>query len=164
MRKMKAEEIEILLAEFGWATLCMVDPDGRPYAVEFSYFLDNGDICGLVHPRGRAAACLVENPAVCVKVCDSDAQCTSYRAASFFGLATFEKVTDPDEIAWAWDSLEKQLRLTNGEYSQYKERYLSSGRSLPLLRIMVNECTGVMSSPRYVIKKEQLAEPASAVD
>lgn len=139
MKKMSDEEIEELLAGFGWATLCMTDPDGKPYAIEFSFFLDHDDICGLVHPRGRAVACLAANPAVCVKICDSDAQCKSYRVASCFGIATIEKLTDPDEVAWAWDRLEEYLDLMNGEYSQYKERYLSSGRALPLLRIIVDE-------------------------
>ena len=56
------------------------------------------------------------------------------------------------------------LGLMNGEYRIYKERYLNSGKALPLLRVMVDECTGVTSNPRYTTEKEQLVEPASAVD
>ena len=165
MRKMKDNEIDALLEGFGWATLCMVDPDSKPYAIEFSYFLENsGDICGLVHPRGKTAECLGASQAVCVKVCDSDARCERYRAVSCFGNAAFEKVTDPHDVARAWDRLEEQLQLTNGEYSSYKERYLSSGKSLPLLRIMVFERTGVTGSPRNEPVKEKVRELASAVD
>lgn len=164
MRKMKDNEIDALLEGFGWATLCMVDPDCRPYAIEFSYFLENGDLCGLVHPRGKAAECLASTQAVCVKICDSDAQCRQYRAVSCFGTAAFEKLTDPADVARAWDKLEEQLRLKNGECSSYKERYLSSGKSLPLLRIMVSERTGVISSPRNKQKKEEVRELASEVD
>ena len=145
MRKMKNEEIEALLHAFGWVTLCMVDPLGNPYATEFSYFLDNGDICGLVHPRGKAAACIELNPSVCVKICDSDVQCRNYQAVSCFGKACFEKLREPDRVAWAWDSLEAQLRLEDGRYNVYKERYLRTGRALPLLRVKVDHCTGITS-------------------
>jgi len=164
MRKMKDNEIDALLEGFGWATLCMVDPDSKPYAIEFSYYLENGDICGLVHPRGKTAECLGTSQAVCVKICDSDGQCRRYRAASCFGIAAFEKLTDPDDVARAWENLEEQLCLKNGEYSGYKDRYLSSGKSLPLLRIMVEERTGVTSSPRDEPVNEKVKELASAVD
>jgi len=146
MRKATPDEIDKLMDEFGWATLCMVDPDGRPYAIEFSYFLDNWAICGLVHPRGKTAACIKANPRVCVKICDSDAGCTNFRAASCFGTASFEWISDPERIAWAWDSLQRQLGATNGKYDGYKQRYIASGRALPLLRIRVEERTGVTSS------------------
>ena len=165
MRKMKDNEIDALLEGFGWATLCMVDPDLKPYAIEFSYFLEkSGDICGLVYPRGKTAECLGISQAVCVKICDSDARCRRYRAVSCFGNAAFEKLTDPDDVARAWDNLEEQLCLQNGEYSHYKERYLNTGKSLPLLRIMVFERTGVISSPRDEPVKEKARELASAVD
>ena len=143
MKKMQHEEIELLLRNFGWATLCMIDPVGKPYAIEFNYFLDNDDICGLVHPRGNAAACLEKNQHVCVKICDSDAQGNNYRAVSCFGSGYFEKLTDPVAVAWAWDNLEAQLRLKDGKYSVYKKRYLESGRALPLLRIMVDDYSGI---------------------
>ena len=145
---MTTEEIEELLAAGECTTLCMVDPDGKPYAIEFNYFLDHGDICGLVHPRGKTADCLAANPSVCAKVCNSDARRRSYRGVSCFGKAFYENLTDPDEVAWAWDSLEQQLNLTDGEYLIYKKCYLNSGRALPLLRILVEECTGVTSRPK----------------
>lgn len=147
MRRMKPEEISKLIEEFGWATLCMVDPGGRPYAIEFSYFLNDADICGLVHPRGMTAACLSAEPRVCVKLCDSDSRCRDYRAASCFGTAAFEWISDPERIAWAWDSLERQLGASDGRFEAYKQRHIASGRGLPLLRIRVEERTGVTSMP-----------------
>ncbi|MBL4902072.1 MAG: hypothetical protein JKY62_05420 [Desulfocapsa sp.] len=164
MREMKDNEIDALLEGFGWATLCMVDPDARPYAIEFSYFLENGDLCGLVHPRGKTAECLASTRAVCVKICDSDAQCRRYRAVSCFGIAAFEKLTNPVDVARAWDNLEAQLQLKNGEYSGYKKHYLSTGKSLPLLRIMVSERSGVTSSPRIEPIQKEVRELVSAMD
>ncbi len=163
MRKMNEEEISDLLANFGWATLCMVDAAGSPYAIEFSYFLDHGDICSLVHPRGRASHCLAANPKVCVKICDSDRQCRNYQAISGFGCAAFEKLTDPQQVAWAWDCLESQLKLKSGEYRIYKDRYLESGKALPLLRIMVDKYTGVTSRHNANTEKSG-EEPKDALE
>ena len=164
MRKINQTEIDQFLAGFGWATLCLVDPDGRPYAIEFSYFLDGEDICGLVHPRGRAAACLESNNNVCVKICDSDRQCKNYRAVSCFGKAWFENLTDPKKVAWAWDCLEAQLRLENGKYGIYKKRYLKSGRALPLFRVMVDARTGITNIPEHITENRVHPEPIGAVD
>jgi len=164
MRTMKDEEMDALLENFGWATVCMVDPDGNPYAIEISYFLDRDEICGLVHPRGQAARCLGGNQSVCVKVCDSDPQCRNYQAVSCFGKAYFESLTGPEEVGRAWDKLAGQLRLRNGEYDIYKNRYLSTGRPLPLLRIMVDKRTGVTSSPQHNDEKIEVSETANAMD
>jgi len=142
MKTMVNENIKILLRESSWATLCMVAHGNTPYAIEFEYFLDNDDICGLVNPRGKAASCLEHNQNVCVKICDLDNQCQQYRAISCFGTAYFEKLTDPTQIAWAWDSLEARLQRKNGKYSSYKSRYLETGRAMPLLRILVNDYSG----------------------
>lgn len=163
-KKMKEEEIDAIFQETSWATLCMVDPDGNPYGIEFGFFLDHGDICGLVHPRGRAAACLSAKPHVCVKFCRSDHQCMGYQAVSCFGVASYESLTDPLKVAWAWDQLARQLGLVNDEFTHHKQRYLNSGKALPLLRILVHERTGVKSSTSYLYRNKMITEPASAAD
>ena len=100
MRKMKSAETENFIKEFGWATLCMAEKDGSPYAIEFSYFLDNNDICGLVHSTGRASRVLTENNRICLKICDSDRHCENFTAVSCFGTASFERLSDRKKIAW----------------------------------------------------------------
>jgi len=163
MRKMTGNEIEALLATFGWATLCMVDPEGKPYAIEFSYFLDRLDICGMVHPRGRTAECLRGNPAVVVKICDTDPRCRDFRAASCFGEAAFEFLTDQHHISFAWDQLEQKLGLEPGTYTAYKRRYLASGRPLPLLRVKVARKSGVISGPNRGKKHDGAEEQNDAM-
>ena len=147
MRKMTKAEREALIRDFGWATLCMVDPEERPYAIEFSYFLDKNDICGLVHPTGLTARCLKLNPEVCLKICDSDRQCSSYRAISCFGRASFKETRDPDSINAAWDALERQLGLPSGALEKYRAHYANGKKSLSILRIRVKKSTGVTNWP-----------------
>ncbi len=142
MRRMKQNEIETLVREFGWATLCMVDPDGHPYGIEFSYFLNGEDICGLVHSRGLCAKSIKKNPFVCVKICESDKACKKFRAASLFGVAAFEFLQEEKDIIWAWEQLEKQLGKEN-DYNDIKEKYVAKKLKLPLLKITVYEKTGV---------------------
>ncbi len=145
MRKMNDAEIRKLMEDMGWATLCLVSPESRPYAIEFSYFLDEEDIFGLVHPFGTAAKCLAKNPHVCIKICDSDPFCSSYRAASLRGPGSFEILSEPEEIIRAWTSLERQLRYP-GKYERIMNRYLEKRRSLHLLHVTVLERTGIISS------------------
>ena len=146
MRKMKPDEIEEFLQNFGWATLCMADEQGKPYAIEYSYYLQDGAICGLVHSTGRAATILATNNQVCLKVCDADAHCESYTAISCFGTARYEKLTDIVEIATAWDAMEKQLGA-GGQYDVHKQKYLNGKKNLPVLKITVQEKTGVTNRP-----------------
>lgn len=145
MRKMNEAEIRKLMEDMGWATLCLVSPESRPYAIEFSYFLDEEDICGLVHPFGTAAKCLAQNPHVCIKICDADPFCRSYRAVSLMGLGCFEVLSQPEEIIWAWTSLERQLRYP-GKYEKVMKRYLDKRRPLHLLHVTVIEKTGIISA------------------
>ncbi len=148
VRKMTKTDIINLIRDFGWGTLCMTGPDGNPYAIEFSYFLEGEDICGLVHPRGMTARCLAVNPNICFKVCDSDRQCKSYRAVSCFGNAAFEELTDQADINNAWDALVKQLGLPPAAYDKYKARYQDGKKPLPLLRIHVDKTTGITNRPK----------------
>ena len=149
MRKMKPAEIKNFIKEFGCATLCMAEKDGSPYAIEYSYFPDNNDICGLVHSTGRASRVLTENNRVCLKICDSDRHCENFTAISCFGTASFERLSDKKKIAWAWDAMERQLGA-QGKYDAHKQKYLEGKKTLPLLRIKVLEMTGVTSRPRRV--------------
>lgn len=151
MRKMKSDEIEEFLQNFGWATLCMADGQGKPYAIEYSYYLSNGDICGLVHSTGRAATILAANNQVCLKICDADPNCESFTAISCFGTARYEKLTDIIEIASAWDAVEKQLGA-EGKYDAHKQKYLNGKKSLPVLKVTVQDKTGVTSRPRNEVE------------
>lgn len=147
MRKMKITEIDHFIKNFGWATLCMADSSGQPYAIEYSYFLDGDEICGLVHASGRTSQIIAENNRVCLKICEADRYCKNYTAVSCFGTARYEKLTDKIEVAAAWDAMENQLEAY-GKYEVYKKKYLREGKTLPVLRITVTEKTGITSRPR----------------
>ncbi len=69
MRPMTKEEIVDLIQDHRWTTLCTVTPDGEPYAIEFSYFLMDGCVCGMIHPDGKTSENLKHQPRVCLKMC-----------------------------------------------------------------------------------------------
>lgn len=69
MGKMNQKEIKNFINGHRWATLCTVDPEGKPYAIEFTCFLMDDHVCGLINPRGTSAKNVKNNPNVCLKMC-----------------------------------------------------------------------------------------------
>jgi len=144
MRKMKKKEMEDFIREHTWTTLCTVDTKGNPYAVEFTYFLLDGDIYGLLKPMGRTAANLAFNERVCLKMCRTDERCRSYIAVSCFGRGGF--VQEPENVLRGWDLLEERLGLPPGTYDPFKERFRRKRKKYPLFRARVESMTGIASA------------------
>lgn len=147
MRKMLNGEIQRLLDEVTWGTLCSVTPEGDPYAIEFTCFEDEEEICGLIHPEGRIAACIRHQPKVCLKVCESSRLSTGYRGASFFGTAALVEPESPEEMQRIWAVLEARMKKP-GAFAAAAEKYSKPGNFLPVLRIKVNRRSGVTSWPK----------------
>ncbi|GEM_PF-2367460 len=141
MRKMSEKEIKIFINKHTWATLCTVDAGGRPYAIEFNYFLSDGYICGLIKPNGETAKNISKNPAVCLKMCRTDESCRNFTAVSCFGKAEFIK--DDEGVLKGWDMLEERLKLPKGTYSNYKERFKKKKNKYPLFRMKADTMTGI---------------------
>lgn len=150
MRKMNKKEMRELLNDHALATLCTVDAEDTPYAIEFNYFLMDGDICGLVKPGGTTARNIARNPNVCLKICRTDESCREYRAVSCFGRAAF--VDDPGGVLKGWDLLEQRLKLPAGAYGKFKEKFQKKKRHYPLFRMKPERMTGVTTAVR---RKEQ---------
>jgi nitroimidazol reductase NimA-like FMN-containing flavoprotein (pyridoxamine 5'-phosphate oxidase superfamily) len=154
MRKMTKQEMTDLVQEHNLATLCTVDEDGSPYAVEFNYFLLGGDVCGLLKPRGNTARNIAGNARVCVKICRTDDACRAYRAVSCFGTGAF--VQDPEMVLRGWDLLEERLKLPKGTYAPFKEKFERKRNKYPLFRMRIERMTGVTS-----LKKGETGSGAS---
>ncbi|HIC84935.1 MAG TPA: pyridoxamine 5'-phosphate oxidase family protein, partial [Desulfobacterales bacterium] len=107
MRMMTQKEIKDFIYNHTWATLCTVSVEGKPYAIEFSYFIMNSWICGLIKPKGTTATNIAHNPNVCLKMCRTDDSCREFTAVSCFGKAEF--VDDPEGVLKGWDLLEERL-------------------------------------------------------
>ncbi len=144
MRKMTDEEIQKLLTDVTWGTLCGVKPNGEPYAVEFTCFEDGDDLCGLINPKGEMSSCIRHQPRVCLKVCESSRISTGFRAASFFGTAAYVEPTDASDMLRTWEVLETRMKAP-GLFDVAKEKYSKPGNFLPVLRIKVDRRSGVTS-------------------
>ena len=143
MRKMNQKEIKNLINRHRWATLCTVDPEGKPYAIEFTCFLMDDHVCGLINPRGTSAKNVKNNPNVCLKMCRTDGLCRQFQAVSCFGIGEF--VDDRQTIARAWDLLESRLNLPEGTYKGQKEKFMDKRKKSPLFRMKPQKMTGVTS-------------------
>lgn len=148
MRKMKQSEIKHFINEHTWATLCTVDAEGKPYAIEFNYFMLNGYICGLIKPVGMTAKNIEHNSNVCLKMCKTDDSCRQFTAVSVFGRGEF--VRDDEGVLRGWDMLEERLKLPKGTYAKYKEKFLKKKNKYPIFRIKPERMTGIT----YIESKE----------
>ncbi|MBE9581512.1 MAG: pyridoxamine 5'-phosphate oxidase family protein [Proteobacteria bacterium] len=141
---MKQKEMRNLINKHAWATLCTVDPEGKPYAIEFTYFLMDGYICGLINPRGATARNIRHGPNVCLKMCRADELCKEFQAVSCFGTGEF--VDDREAIGRAWDLLERKLNLPEGAYHGHKGKFMDKRKKSPLFRMKPEKITGVTST------------------
>lgn len=141
MRKMSQKEIKQFVDTHTWATLCTVGADGYPYAIEFSHFMLNGYICGLIKPSGLTAKNISNNPNICLKMCKTDDSCKNFTAVSIFGKGEF--VHDDEGILNGWDLLEKKLKLPEGHYAKFKERFIKKKNKYPMFRMKPEKMTGV---------------------
>jgi len=145
---MKVSEIKEFIQGHTWATLCTVSEEGTPYAIEFSYFLLDGNICGLIKTSGITARNIANAPNVCLKMCRTDDSCREFTAVSVFGRGEF--VHDEEAVLKGWDLLEQRLRLPSGTYSKFKERFMNKKKKYPIFRVKPEKMTGITT-----IKKEE---------
>ena len=141
MRKMKLSEIKKFIHNHTWATLCTVTAEGTPYAIEFNYFLLDGYICGLIKPNGTTAKNIAENPNVCLKMCRTDESCRNFTAVSAFGKGEF--VRNDEGVLKGWDLLEERLKLPEGTYLKFKEKFMKKKNKYPLFRMKPTKMTGI---------------------
>lgn len=146
MQKMTKQEIKKFISTYTWATLCTVDAEGKPYAIEFNYFVMNGFICGLIKPSGTTANNISLNPSVCLKICETDKSARKFTAVSCFGKADF--VHDDEGVLKGWDLLEQRLGLPSGAYAKFKEKFMKKKNKYPLFRLKVEKMTGITTSEK----------------
>ena len=150
MRQMDEEEIETLVTKAGWATICTVDGQGAPYAVEATYFRDGDALGFMINPRGTTATHVKARPDVLLKLTASDAAMHHWAGVSLFGKG--EMVTDMEAMARGWDTLGAAM---DTDYSSARDRFSKTPERSPLLKITVEKRTGRCSARRG----EQLVWP-----
>jgi len=146
MRKITQKEIKDFVNQHTWTTLCTVDAEGKPYAIEFNYFLLDGYICGLIKPNGTTAKNISANPNICLKMCKTDDSCREFTAVSAFGKGEF--VHDEEGVLKGWGLLEERLKLPEGTYSKFKEKFMKKKNKYPYFRMKPEKMTGITSIKR----------------
>ena len=142
MRTMTDNEIDRLLDEVTWGTICGVLPDGTPYATEVTYLHENNEIISLSHANGLTGECIKNCSRICFKVCESSRMSRNYRAVSLFGEAVFIEPESVEETIRWWEKLEARLKSPD-RYQRPKQRCRNEGKIYPLLHITIQRRTGV---------------------
>jgi len=119
MRDMTEKEMRNFIEEWTWGTLIGVEGD-KPYAVEVSYGSDGEFIyCGSM-PGGRMARCIIANPKVVFKICDSDRSYNRWRAVIIEGKA--ERLMKYDDILYSVRCIAKQRGFPENAFDNIAKR------------------------------------------
>jgi nitroimidazol reductase NimA-like FMN-containing flavoprotein (pyridoxamine 5'-phosphate oxidase superfamily) len=140
---MTDEEIWDLVKASNWATICTVTPEGRPYAIEATHFVNGRSLGFMINPRGQTMRNIEARPDVLLKVTHATEDLASWAGVSLF--ATARRVVEPDAIVEGWRLLEA---VTGADYRQAAEKFANSGDASPYLRCDVTEWTGRCSRPQ----------------
>lgn len=137
MRKMTEKELNDLVQNSNWASICTVTPEGLPYAIEATYFIDGQYIGFMINPRGRTMQNLRQNPNLLLKITQASGNLSKWAGVSLFG--TGQNITDPIEIQKGWELLGEVM---NTDYTAAAEKFTGSAKQTPYLRCVISRCTG----------------------
>lgn len=141
MRKMTEQEIQETVARSNWATICTVTPDGKPYAIEATYFIDGEHLGFMINPRGQTMRNLATHAELLLKITLTNADLSVWTGVSLFG--TGEQVVDKDHIRQGWAALGAVM---NADYSEVAQKFTQSDRPSPYLRCRITHRTGRCSA------------------
>lgn len=141
MRAMTDTEIQAVLDQARWGTICTVSPDHTPYAVEATPYWDGGDICFMINPRGLTRRNLEQNPNVLVKLTLTGPNLDWWAGVSCMGTGRFDH--SPREILKGFGLLGKVM---NTDYSRAGQKFAKTPDRSPLLRITIHGRTGRCSA------------------
>ena len=141
MRDMTHKEIIAFIKDYTWGTLIGVE-GGKPYAVEISYGTDGEYVyCGS-RPGGRMAKCILTNPNIAFKICNSDRTYAQWKAVIIEAEA--ERLTKRDDILYSVRCIAKQRGLSERAFESVVDRVAGHPESNSL-RIPLKIVSGVTS-------------------
>lgn len=141
MRIMSDEEMRQVMRLCRWATICSVDPEGAPYAIEATPFHDGEDVCFMINPRGGTWRNVQANPRVLLKFTLASPGLLWWAGVSCHGRGGFD--TDPANIRQGWALLGEVMKQ---DYSRFAERFCANPERSPLFRVEVRAITGRCSA------------------
>ena len=134
-------EMEEVVRRCNWATICTVSPEGRPYAVEATPYLDGEDTCFMIHPRGGTWRNLQARPHVLLKYTLASRSLNWWAGVSAHGVGRFDP--DADAIRRGFDLLGAVI---GADYRRAGHHHAVQVDRSPLLRVRVLELTGRCSA------------------
>lgn len=141
MRRMTSEESLLALYQGTWASICTVDHDRKPYAIEATYFLSVKDRIGfMINPKGTTIKNIRTNPNVLLKITQASKDLAYWLGVSFRG--TGRVVTDKNQMRQGWEKLGKVMST---DYSRAAEKFCNSDKASPFLEIQMEQMTGQCS-------------------
>lgn len=142
MRAMTEPEMEEVIQGAKWVTICTVDSNGSPYAVEATPFvLDDGRICCMINPRGGTWRNLQHSNKVLLKYTITTPELSPWIGVSCFGTGAFEQNTYMIREGW-----EKLGKIMNQDYSTAANSFCKIPQRTPLFTVTVTEKTGRCSA------------------
>jgi len=141
MRTMNDEEMRQAVGLCRWATICSVDSDCAPYAIEATPFHDGSDICFMINPRGGTWRNVQQNPRVLLKFTLASPGLLWWAGVSCHGQGAFD--ADPAAIRRGWDLLGAVMKQ---DYSRFADRFCAHPERSPLFRVKVLSLTGRCSA------------------
>ena len=134
---MTPEEMQGVIQRCNWATICTVDEQGLPYAVEATPFQMGEYICFMINPRGGTWKNLQGNANVLLKYTLASPDLDFWAGVSCRGTGEF--LIDAPTLREGWRLLGEVMRT---DYSKAAETFARCTERSPLFRVRVAETTG----------------------
>lgn len=141
MRRMNQDEMDGVVSKLKWASICTVDGDGKPYAVEATPFFCENDICFMINPKGTTAKNLAGDENVLLKYTYAGDDLAEWAGVSLFGRGSFEH--DPVKIRQGWSDLGAVM---GADYGAAADKFCAVPENSPMLRVRIEKMTGRCSA------------------
>jgi len=133
-------EIRKLMNDQIWGTLIAVD-EGKPYAVETSFAIDDQYLYTGTKRGGRMNSCIQKNQAVSFKICDGDHRGHNYRAAIVESKA--EILSNREDILYCLKIIYVKLGRSLEGIDKRADMFAAGEGSLCLYRMPLTKLGGV---------------------
>jgi len=133
-------EIRKLMNDQIWGTLIAVD-EGKPYAVETSFAIDDQYLYTGTKRGGRMNRCIQKNQAVSFKICDGDHRGHNYRAAIVESRA--EILSSREDILYCLKIIYQKLGRSIEDIEKRADMFAADEGSLRLYRMPLTNLGGV---------------------
>ena len=140
--KISDQEIRKLMDDEKWGTLIAIE-DGKPYAVETSFAVDDNYLYTGTKFGGRMNTCLEKNPAAAFKICEGDNRGHNYRAALV--ESTAEILHKKEDIVYCLNIIYEKLGMSTDNLDQKADNYVAGKASLSLYRLPITKQSGIRS-------------------